>query len=355
LSDLTDQLQHILAGVEELRKAANDGPTTRKLLDSIFRNVHSLKATASANGLNDLAAAAHELENILHSLRTGTNPFDEDRIPIGLSLTQTEKHALQQSLAEGAGLFLVQTNFDVADFDQQFQSLKERLNQGGEVISTTPTADSDKINFRILYTRAGALPPELLATPNVTIESVATSTSDNATNREELKARVAELEQFVAELRTTQISSVEDLLDQAVRAGQAAAAATGKNVDFVVRCENVSLDSARCEALSDPLMHLVRNAVDHGIEDRGGTIVIEVVKVSGETRITVADDGRGIAPEQLESIFQPGFSTAANVSEISGRGVGLDVVATRVKELGGLIRVESHPGKGSVFEIVLQN
>lgn len=325
-------VREIVADVEELRRVAGDGPATRKLLDAIFRNVHNLKATASANGLNDLAATAHELENILHSLRTGTSAIDE-----------------------GANLFLVQTSFDVADFDQQFQSLKEKLNQGGEIISTSPTADNNQINFRILYARADALPTELLATPNVTIESVATSTGNNATNREELIAGVAELEQAVAQLITTEISSVNDLLDQAVRAGQAAAAATGKTVDFEVRCENVSLDSALCEALSDPLVHLVRNAVDHGVEDRGGTIMIEVVKVNDETRITVSDDGRGIAPEHLESIFQPGFSTAEKVSAISGRGVGLDVVETRVKELGGSVRVESQPGKGSTFEIILKN
>ena len=354
MSDLTNQLQHIRAEVEELREVAGDGPATRKLLDSIFRDVHSLKATASANGLNDLAAIAHELENALHSLRTGASTFDEDLIPAELSLTQTEKHALQQSLAEGASLFLVQTSFDVADFDQQFQSLKEKLNQGGEVISTAPTAQSDKINFRILYTRAGGLPPEVTEIPNVTIESVVTNALKSTANQDELKAKVAELEQSVKNLSAiTPIASVEDLLDHVVRAGQAAAATTGKEVNFVLRCENVTLDKSLCEALSDPLIHLVRNAVDHGIEESDGTVIIEIMKVNGETRIIVTDNGRGIASEHIESIFQPGFSTASSVSEISGRGVGLDVVETRVKELGGSVRVESQPGKGSTFEIIL--
>jgi two-component system, chemotaxis family, sensor kinase CheA len=353
LSDLTNQLQHIRAKVEELREVAHDGPATRKLLDSIFRNVHNLKATASASGLNDLAAVAHELENVLHSLRTGAGTFDEDLIPAELFLTQTEKYALQQALQEGASLFLVQTSFDVTDFDEQFQSLKEKLTESGEVISTAPTAEGDKINFRILYARTGLLPHDITDIPNVSIESVATSGVKSTANQDELKTKVAELEQSVNNLSAiTPIASVEDLWDHVVGAGQAVAVATGKNVDFVVRCENVSLDSARCEALSDPLVHLVRNAVDHGIEARG-TVVIEFVKINNSTRITVADDGRGIAPEHLESIFQPGFSTAAKVSEISGRGVGLDVVATRVKELGGSVRVESHPGKGSTFEIIL--
>ena len=373
MSKLEDQVERILATVEELREAAGDGLATRRLLDSLFRKVHDLKATASANGLDNLANTAHELENVLQSLRTGLT-VDEDLIPqISGGLTQTEKHALRGALKEGAGLFLVQTNFDVADFDRQFQSLKEHLSQSGEVISTAPTIDNaglDGINFRILYARAGALPPELSQLPNVRIEHVATNSVANVANQtiqDELKSKAAELEQLCkslpAELLTAQIGSVENLLDHAVLAGQAVAMATGKQVQFVVRGRNVTLNKSLCAAVSAPLVHLVRNAVDHGIEDSDersklgkdprGTVTIETAIIHEEARITVTDDGRGIDPEKVSLIFQPGFSTASGVSEISGRGVGLDAVETRVKELGGSIRVETQPGKGSSFEIRL--
>ncbi|HEU0251632.1 MAG TPA: Hpt domain-containing protein, partial [Pyrinomonadaceae bacterium] len=115
MSELKDQVEEIFAAVAELREIAGDGPATRKLLDSLFRKVHSVKATASTNGLHELAAASHELENVLHSLRGGEIALDESVISSEMrgGLTQAEKHAVQQSLQEGASLFLVQTSFDV--------------------------------------------------------------------------------------------------------------------------------------------------------------------------------------------------------------------------------------------------
>ncbi len=370
MSELKDQVEEIFAAVAELREIAGDGPATRKLLDSLFRKVHSVKATASTNGLHDLATVAHELENILHSLRAAEITLDENAIPSEMrsGLTQAEKHAVQQSLQEGASLFLVQTSFDVSDFDQQFQSLKEKLNQSGEVISTAPTDDSGKINFRILYACLGALPEELGEIPEVRIERLAINLGTTAATRNvQLTAKTTELEQAIKrlspELLTSRIVSVEGLLDYALRAGQAAALATGKQVDFVVRGKDQILAESLCDALSDPVVHLVRNAVAHGIEDGNerhklgknprGTVVIQVKAEHGCTRITVTDDGRGIAAELESSVFKPGFSTESEVSEISGRGVGLDVVETRVKELGGSVRVDSQPGRGSTFEIEL--
>jgi two-component system chemotaxis sensor kinase CheA len=97
-------------------------------------------------------------------------------------------------------------------------------------------------------------------------------------------------------------------------------------------------------------MHLVRNAVDHGVESKG-RIVIEAF----ENKIAVKDDGRGMDPAIVDKIFQPGFSTASEVTATSGRGVGLDVVKETVEGLGGTIRVFSELGKGSTFEITLPN
>src|SRR5512145_1262781 len=122
MSGLEQQLQQVLAAVEQLRDVGGDGPAIRKLLDSLFRSVHNLKANASANGLQNIARVAHEFENTLHLLRTGNAVFNKQGIQaeIWAGLKQEQKHALQQSLEEGANLYLVQTNFDLADFDRQF-------------------------------------------------------------------------------------------------------------------------------------------------------------------------------------------------------------------------------------------
>jgi two-component system chemotaxis sensor kinase CheA len=100
--------------------------------------------------------------------------------------------------------------------------------------------------------------------------------------------------------------------------------------------------------VGDALVHLVRNAVDHGIET-SGKVLIEVASLDGQTRISVTDDGRGIDPSLIDQIFDPGFSTASEISEISGRGVGLDAVKTAIEEAGGSVTVSSEVGHGSTF------
>jgi chemotaxis protein histidine kinase CheA len=321
----TPEVEQICGLIEELREAGDDGPRKRKLLDALFRHVHNLKAKASANGLNNLAAAAHEFENVLHSLRTSP-------------------------LTTGARLFVVQTSFDVADFDREFQSLKETLSTTGEVISTSPRIDKErvgKVNFRILYARKvedGETIEELSKTSVIAIEEISPqhaalpgSTLENA------------FAKFEAEFVNLPAAPFGGVFQQALQAGRAAALATGKEVDLEMRGSDQGLDQALC----DPVVHLVRNAVDHGIETRG-TVVIEIARHDDRITITVTDDGRGIDPSVIGQIFQPGFSTAAEISNISGRGVGLDAVKTTVEELGGSITVKSEPGKGSSFTIQIR-
>lgn len=327
------QIEQIFHAIEQLRAAADDGPRKRQLLDSLFRHVHNLKARAAANGLNNLAAAAHEFENVLHTIR---------------------KDALEHSLTDGARLFQIDASFDVADFDREFQRLKETLCRTGEVLSTSPRMDAErpgKVNFRILYARkvadAQAL-PELANIAVIAVEEM----SPAAMTRESSNDITASLEpafaKFSAELVNLPAIPVGSVLQQALQAGRAAALATGKDVEFEVRGSDRELNEALCE----PLIHLVRNAVDHGIETRG-RVLIETVRHDDHITITVTDDGRGIDPSLLEQIFKPGFSTAAEVSDISGRGVGLDAVKTSVESLGGSITVRSQPGHGSTFEINL--
>jgi len=311
--------------MEQLRAAGDNGPQARKLLDALFRSVHNLKASASANGLTSLATAAHEFEDVLHSLR---------------------KQAMQQSLAEGAKLFLLQIDFSVNDFDRQFQRLKQTLSKSGDVISTEPGVNKERpeqVNFKILYA-APQIPAGLPST--ISVEEIPVDTS-MATNTFEHHMPMLEraFEKFATELRTI---PVDNVLAQALRAGELAAHATGKDVEFEIKGDAALLSGDIAAAL----LHLVRNAVDHGIETRG-KVTIEIERRDDHIAVTVTDNGRGIDPELLEKIFQPGFSTANTVSELSGRGVGLDVVKTSVEELGGTVTIHSAPGHGSSFELTL--
>lgn len=163
------------------------------------------------------------------------------------------------------------------------------------------------------------------------------------------------------------------------------ASSTGKHVRLEVSGESTELDKTVIERLGEPLTHLIRNAVDHGIEPADeriaagktaeGTLTLSAEHRSGRILIRIGDDGKGIdrervfakavekglvAPDAILSkeeidllIFAPGFSTAQQVSNISGRGVGMDVVRQNVKELGGRITIESEPGKGTIFTLTL--
>jgi two-component system chemotaxis sensor kinase CheA len=337
----------IFTAVEQLRLLAGDGPATRKVVDALFRHVHNLKANAAANGLNALAAAAHQFENVLHSIRTGAaDTFVSKAIPrdVWTSLRPDQKSTLTRSIAEGAKLFLVEASFDVAHFDREFQNLEQTLSKTGEVISRLPAATPGRVNFKILYAQRGE--GDLPDIADVTIQEISAALTSPANATHDLEAVERAFEKLSEELINLPPTSGEGVLPQVVRAGRAAAVVTGKEVEFEIRGEDLLLDKKYIV----PLVHLVRNAVDHGIES-SGKIVIEAATRDGETRITVTDDGRGIDPALIDQIFQPGFSTATEISEISGRGVGLDAVKTAIEEAGGSINVRSEVGRGSTFEI----
>lgn len=330
--NLTDRLEQISATIDALRASAADGPKSRQLIDSLFRNVHSFKAAASTEGRDDLSRTAHEFENLLHSLRTGKLTLDEevlralDTAAVALrdgspledlpklanetsksdsllpaefaNLKDDERHRAAEARREGSNLYVLQAVFEVSDFDERFRQLKEQLQSHAELISTSASMEDDKIIFQVFY----------------------------ASQSEKIPVRT--------------------VLQQAVRAGNSAAAKLEKQINFVVNGDEFLLEREWADALTDALIHLVRNAVDHGFESHG-TITID----AKPGQFTVTDDGRGIAPDNLPLIFQPGFSTTKDATEFSGRGVGLDAVKTAIEELGGSVSVASEPQKGSSFKI----
>ncbi len=190
------------------------------------------------------------------------------------------------------------------------------------------------------------------------------------------------LAQEIIQLR---LVPVERILKRAARAGYSAARSASKQVNIEIIGGEHRLDKLLADAVADPLVHLVRNAVDHAIEGAAerersgkapiGKVSIRFINEGSLNRLKVSDDGRGIdvsaiakaaiaggivdeevivdSERALRLIFRPGFSTASFPSTVSGRGVGLDVVETAVEQVGGEIRVSTSPGQGSVFEILL--
>ncbi len=207
---------------------------------------------------------------------------------------------------------------------------------------------------------------------------------------EEVATAVANLDVVTSDLQNsvmkTRMQPVKKVFGRFPRVVRDLARSLKKEIDLEMHGEDTDLDKNLVEALSDPMVHLVRNAVDHGIETpdereaagkpRRGTVVLSAEQAGDHILLSIADDGKGMDPEVLRKkavekgmmdkeaalrlddkecynlIFQAGFSTKTEISDVSGRGVGMDVVKTRIAQMNGLVEIDSMLGKGS--EIIIK-
>jgi two-component system, chemotaxis family, sensor kinase CheA len=244
--------------------------------------------------------------------------------------------------------------------------------------------DTLRVNVGLLETLMN-LTGELVLSRNQLRTAVAShDVRSLAAADQRLNQVTAELQDAVMRTRLQPIGNVFSKFPRVVRD---TAAKLGKDIQLDIRGKDVALDRSLIEGLSDPLTHMVRNAVDHGIESpeertragkpQTGTVRIEARHEAGQVVVEIADDGKGIDPKRVSDaalskglitadklqgmseedrlglIFLPGLSTAATVSDISGRGVGMDVVKTNLDRLGGKVEIRSQRGKGSTFLIKL--
>lgn len=253
--------------------------------------------------------------------------------------------------------------------------------QGGQqrraVADSTIRVDVDLLDSLML------LVGELVLTRNQIVQYVGRSTdTDLVRASQRLNLIASELQDGVMKTRMQPIDHIWSKLPRVVRD---LGIQCGKTVRLEMEGKDTELDKTLLEAVKDPLTHLVRNSVDHGIEspDRRraagkspeGVLTLRAKHESGQVVVEVADDGAGIDPvrigakaverglltadqlsrmgpqDVLQMIFAPGFSTAAAVTNVSGRGVGMDVVKTNIESIGGTIEVESEPGRGTVCRL----
>jgi two-component system, chemotaxis family, sensor kinase CheA len=213
----------------------------------------------------------------------------------------------------------------------------------------------------------------------------------NANDKVGLDSVAARLDQVTTELQEaimrTRMQPIGAIFNRFPRVARDLSSKLGKQCDIVMDGKEVEVDKTILEAIGDPLTHLVRNSIDHGVEKpevrtaagkkAKGTVVLRAYHQAGKVRIDVADDGAGIEATRLRRkavekgvitaeqasrmgdretvrlIFHPGFSTAEKITDVSGRGVGMDVVRTNIEKLGGTVDVESVPTKGTTIQITL--
>jgi two-component system chemotaxis sensor kinase CheA len=251
-------------------------------------------------------------------------------------------------------------------------------------LASTPTSAETSIRVDVgVLDRLMNLVGELVLSRNQLVQHLAGSTDSRLTSSSQrLDAITGELQEAVMRTRMLPISSIWKKLPRFTRD---LSLKFGKQVEIEMEGEETDLDKSVIEAIKGSLLHLVRNAVDHGIEDpdtreengkprtgtlrlrahhEGGTVVIEVHDDGGgldrdrilaraiKAGLVTETESEGLSRHEIESfIFHPGFSTASKVTNISGRGVGLDVVRTNVERIGGTVELQSEPGESTTFRV----
>jgi two-component system chemotaxis sensor kinase CheA len=385
-------------------------PADRESVDLLFRVAHSLKGRSAMMGFAEIAEFTHGLETLLGGVREKRAAVTTEMVDALLASKDvlggliTRARSRESAGPDEAGA--------IARVARRLDALITGEAQGAPAVATAPTP---------LPTVASPPPPPAIDDPprrrrtdrevsssvRVPIEKIdglvdlvgelvtahsmlAQTVAELGGNQpDRLRETVARMDRHVRDLherivgcRMVPLASVLGHFPRLVRD---LATSEGKLAAFEISGEGTELDRAIVERIADPLTHLVRNAVDHGLEPpdvrrragkpETGRLRLDAYQQGGRVHISVADDGRGLDRERilaraarselipadrtladadiLALIFQPGFSTAERVTEVSGRGVGMDVVKRSVESLGGTVAVESEPGNGTRFVIKL--
>ena len=371
--------------------AIESGEADAESVGSLFRHAHTIKGVASMLGFDDIRALAHAAEDILAQVReTGVFPPDlaapllrataalramvtGSAGPIGDLLSDLA--ACRATLADGQAGALAAA--DPEESAPEKASPPEPAGAARVPQAEGPTTDATAGAEHTLRVPAAKLDHLLDVTAEVMeYRSRLTHTlgqeqsmSQDVTDTLGAGGRLlGELRDTAFSMRMLPISAITGPLPRAVRD---LARATGKEVEFVVTGADTELDRVILEGLSEPVTHLLRNAIVHGIEtpperERAakparGRVELRAVPRGSMVEIVIADDGRGVSGEVIEAagreeslaglLARPGYSTAGEVTELAGRGVGLDAVRAYVNALGGNLRIRSQPGHG--MEVVL--
>lgn len=409
-------------------------------VNHVFRAIHSIKGAAGFLGLERIGDLSHSLENVLNRMR------NRDLLPnseiVDLLLRSSD---LLRTLVGGIGQRDHDATLDIRPFVEALNYLHEHGHLPGGALATAasrapakaaplpptdglppaspannevpspavsnpaaasasaasapaagqeaPSGGSDTpittdTNIRVpvgVLDRLMNLAGELVLSRNQLLQAVA------ANGQSGLDTISARLDQITSELQEaimqTRMQPLAHVFNRFPRVVRDLAPKLGKQCELLISGKDVEVDKSIIEAIGDPLIHLVRNSLDHGIElpdvraangkRSVGTISLEASHQAGRVNIVVRDDGAGIDAakvkakaiakgiltveqaaamsdrDALELIFHPGFSTADSVTDISGRGVGMDVVKSNITRLGGTIEVNTQPGRGTEIQVKL--
>ena len=403
LTETQEGLVTLDAALVRLEQAPDDAPT----LSEVFRVVHTIKGTCGFLGLGRLEAVAHAAENVLGRYRDRSLPVTRDGISLilraldsiraivaGLEAAGAEPEgddapliaALNAAAAGEAPPAAPQPEASAPAFPAGPATAAPPPAPAAEPPPEAPPANAPPQTIRVsveVLEDLMVLISELVLTRNQLLQLArAEENSAFAVPLQRLSHITSDLQEGVMKTRMQPIGNAWAKLPRLVRD---LGVELGKRIELEMRGAETELDRQVLELIKDPLTHMVRNSADHGLETpeerrragkpETGRIMLNAYHEGGHIIIEIADDGRGLNVEKIRAkalaqglateaelaamsereiqrfIFRAGFSTAAAVTAVSGRGVGMDVVKTNMERIGGTIEVRSEEGRGTAFVV----
>lgn len=402
LTEAKDLLQNTEQSFLELEK----DPTNKTLIDAIFRFAHNLKGTSRAVGFGEIAELTHKAENLLLEIKQ-EKILATDKVVSTLLIFNDKVREMIEGLSENldatfncvelmADLEKIISGDVAAPTDSIVEAFEEVAEEEANVIPMAAAVQvkaekkevkkeqrKDDETLRVSLNRLEKLNDlvgELVILQTV-VESSLSKVGENKTARS-LGKLCKDIQDLSMSMRMVPVGPTFQKLNRIVRD---TSKLLNKKVELRLIGEDTEIDKTVVESLGDPLVHIIRNAIDHGVElpeDRlnsgkteEGVVEVMAFHEGNFLIIQITDDGKGINGERLvqkakekgiipqhatlteqqaiELIFHPGFSSKEEVSEVSGRGVGMDVVKTNIEALGGEVKVRSKVGQGSCFRLML--
>lgn len=401
--ETTELLDRIDADLLGLESHLGEGTVDAETINGIFRSLHTIKGSAGMLDFTEIARLAHRLETLVEQLRSNPRGLDERM----LALIFTGRDLLSEAVARAVKGDLAPLPA-IAPFLADLEAVTPALGSAvGTLVSevlvpsasalvlkprahSTIRVDLERLDallnlvgeLVINRTLIAGIAHELQRTIERDARAAIPLAKDLAASAGALARITNELQESVMKARMVPIGQVFERFPRTVRD---LAKSSGKSINLVLSGVDTDLDKTIVDQIGEPLMHLVRNCVDHGIEmpearvkakkpamatirldayhegnqvlieigDDGGGIDLRKIRARGVERGLIEADGAQTDNELIDLIFTPGFSTAESVSAISGRGVGMDVVKRSVTDLKGVLEVDSKLGVGTTFTIRL--
>lgn len=444
IEEAFEHLESIEVNVLELEQSPDD----QDIINNIFRPFHTIKGVSGFLNLKTINRLAHATENLLDDVRNGKRAMDSAVIDIVLTVGDALKSMVEEIknvLQHGPANY---KDTDISGFLVQITQLQEGGGEASSVEPVSPPApdllpelpESEEVEPLASEEEAEVVAPSL-PTPSRAAQVAVSPRAEPAASpasrpaadsgqkkigasikvdvekldalvnavgelvimqslvrQNKLVSRIADpkltkdfsqLTRITSELQRTAMSMrmvpIKQTFDKMIRLVRDLSKKSGKKVDLIMEGAETEIDRNMVESIYDPLVHMMRNSVDHGISPPGdrekcgkpetGTVFLRAYQKGGSMMIEIEDDGEGLNTQKIRKkaierglvsesdnlsdfelnnlIFLPGFSTADKITDVSGRGVGMDVVKKAVEKLRGKVEVQSQSGKGSLFMIRL--